>query len=102
MGPSSVVRALVWDACIAGIEHSRGAIFLFCFPPFQSVTHGWYILGDGMCCPVCGKVHIKYPLMLMEELPGFSKTISKTVKCLTSNSWWFKEFAEVMLLNKPK
>ena len=33
----------------------------------QSVLHNWYIIGHVMCYPVCGIVHIKYPLLLIKK-----------------------------------
>ena len=32
---------------------------------FQPVIHDWCNKGRGMCCPVCGMVHIKEPLLLI-------------------------------------
>ena len=34
---------------------------------FQSVLHDWYNKGSGMCYPLCGMVHIKEPLLLIEN-----------------------------------
>ena len=34
---------------------------------FQPVRHDWCNKGHGMCYPVCGMVHIKEPLLLIEE-----------------------------------
>ena len=34
---------------------------------FQSVLHNWCNKGCGMCYPVCGMVHIKEPLLLIDE-----------------------------------
>ena len=34
---------------------------------FQSVLHDWCIKGRGMCNPVCGMVHIKEPLLLIDK-----------------------------------
>ena len=42
------------------------ALLLF---PFQSVIH-WSNKGCGLYCPVCGMVHIKDPLLLIEKV-GF-------------------------------
>ena len=42
-----------------------GCIFSLGYFPFQPVVHNWSIKGCGMCCPVCGKVHIKDPLLLI-------------------------------------
>ena len=33
---------------------------------FQPVLYDWYNTGRGMCCPLCGMVHIKEPLLLTE------------------------------------
>ena len=32
---------------------------------FQPVVHNWSIKGCDICCLVCGKVHIKDPLLLL-------------------------------------
>ena len=34
---------------------------------FQPVLHDWCNKGRGMCYPVCGMVHIKEPLLLIEK-----------------------------------
>ena len=34
---------------------------------FQPVLHDWYNKGRGMCYPVCGMVHIKEPLLLIDK-----------------------------------
>ena len=34
---------------------------------FQPVLHDWFIKGRGMCYSVCGMVHIKDPLLLIEK-----------------------------------
>ena len=34
---------------------------------FQPVLHDWCNKGCGMCYPVCGMVHIKEPLLLIEK-----------------------------------
>ena len=35
--------------------------------PFQPVHNDWSNKGRGMCYPVCGMVHIKEPLLLIEK-----------------------------------
>ena len=35
--------------------------------PFQPVLHDWCNKGRGMCYPVCGMVHIKEPLLLIDK-----------------------------------
>ena len=39
---------------------------LSCFS-FQPVLHDWCNKGRGMCYPVCGMVHIKEPLLLIDK-----------------------------------
>ena len=39
---------------------------------FQPVLHEWCNKGCGMCYPVCGMVHIKEPLLLIEKSSPFS------------------------------
>ena len=34
---------------------------------FQPVLHDWCNKGHGMCYPVCGMVHIKFPLLLIKK-----------------------------------
>ena len=34
---------------------------------FQPVLHDWCNKGCGMCYPVCGMVHTKEPLLLIDE-----------------------------------
>ena len=60
--------------------------------PFQPVIYAWFIKGCGMYCPVCGKVHIKDPLLLIRKssLCGDSqfhlkRYVTMTI-CLMSNS----------------
>ena len=35
---------------------------------FQPVLHDWCNKGRGMCYPICGMVHIKEPLLLIERV----------------------------------
>ena len=39
---------------------------------FQPVLHDWGNKGFGMCHPICGIVHIKDPLLLIEKSSPFS------------------------------
>ena len=39
----------------------------FSYFPFQSVLYDSCNKCCGMCCPVCGTVHIKEPLLLLEK-----------------------------------
>ena len=38
-----------------------------CYYSFQPVLHNWCNKGRGMCYPVCGMVHIKEPLLLIDK-----------------------------------
>ena len=35
--------------------------------PIELFLHDWYNKGRGMCYPVCGMVHIKEPLLLIDK-----------------------------------
>ena len=62
---SSVVRAFAHGAMGRRIDPSWGGpIELFSFQP---VLHDWCNKGRRMCYPICGMVHIKEPLMLIEK-----------------------------------
>ena len=58
---------------------------------FQPVLHDWCNKGRGMCYPVCGMVHIKEPLLLIDKSSlcgdsGFPFSLSEwslTILCLT-------------------
>ena len=39
---------------------------------FQPVLHDWCNKGCGMCYPVCGMMHIKEPLLLIEKSIPYS------------------------------
>ena len=39
----------------------------FSYFTFQPEFHDWCNKGSGMCYPVCGMVHIKEPLLLIEK-----------------------------------
>ena len=60
-----MVRAFAHDAMGRRIDPSWGGpIELFLVHP---VIHDWCNKGRGMCYPVCGMVHIKEPLLLIEK-----------------------------------
>ena len=42
-----------------------GCICSLGYFPFQPMVHNWSIKGCGMSCPVCGKVYIKGPFLLI-------------------------------------
>ena len=41
--------------------------YIYIYFSFQPVLHDWYNKGRGMCYPVCGMVHIKEPLLLIDK-----------------------------------
>ena len=49
---------------------------------FQPVLHDWCNKGRGMCYPVCGMVHIKEPLLLMDNKTNYFQ--NGFLKCLIS------------------
>ena len=52
--------------CIFFLAGSSFCIQLSYFS-FQPVLHDWCNKGRGMCYPVCGMVHIKEPLLLIDK-----------------------------------
>ena len=58
-GCSSEVRWVV-----GSILHGVDPLSYFSFQP---VLHDWCNKGRGMCYPVCGMVHIKEPLQLIDK-----------------------------------
>ena len=55
---------------------------------FQPVLHDWYNKGRGMCYPVCGRMHIKEPLLLIGKSSlcggsGFPLSRCGPLPCLT-------------------
>ena len=61
---SEVERSLMVRWIVGSILH--GVDPLNCFS-FQPVLHDWCNKGRGMCYPVCGMVHIKEPLLLIDK-----------------------------------
>ena len=54
-------RSVVRSILLSGPSCSLG------YFQIQPVAHNWFIKGHGMYCSVCGKVHIKDPLLLIEK-----------------------------------
>ena len=64
-GRSSEVERLLMVWWVVGkILHEVDPLSYFSFQP---VLHNWCNKGRGMCYPVCGMVHIKEPLLLIEK-----------------------------------
>ena len=59
---TSVVRVFAHGAMGPQIDPSWWSNF-----SFQPVLHDWCNKGRGMCYPVCGMVHIKEPLLLIDK-----------------------------------
>ena len=61
---SEVERSLMVRWVIGSILHGVDPLSYFSFQP---VLHDWCNKGRGMCYPVCGTVHIKEPLLLIDK-----------------------------------
>ena len=61
---SEVERSLMVRWVVGSILHGVDPLSYFSFLP---VFHDWCNKGRGMCYPVCGMVHIKEPLLLIDK-----------------------------------
>ena len=61
---SEVQRSLMVRWVVGSILHGVDPLSYFSFQP---VLHDWCNKGRGMCYPVCGMVHIKEPLLLIDK-----------------------------------
>ena len=61
---SEVERSLMVRWVVGWILHGMDPLSYFSFQP---VLHNWCNKGRGMCYPVCGMVHIKEPLLLIDK-----------------------------------
>ena len=61
---SEVERSLMVRWVVGSILHGVDPLSYFSFQP---VLHDWCNKGCGMCYPVCGMVHIKEPLLLIDK-----------------------------------
>ena len=61
---SEVERSLMVRWVVGSILHGVDPLNYFSFQP---VLHDWCNKGRGMCYPVCGMVHIKEPLLLIDK-----------------------------------
>ena len=61
---SEVERSLMVRWVVGSILHGVDPLSYFSFQP---VLHDWCNKGHGMCYPVCGMVHIKEPLLLIDK-----------------------------------
>ena len=61
---SEVERSLMVRWIVGSILHGVDPLNYFSFQP---VLHDWCNKGRGMCYPVCGMVHIKEPLLLIDK-----------------------------------
>ena len=59
-----VERSLMVRWVVGSILHGVDPLSYFSFQP---VLHDWCNKGRGMCYPVCGMVHIKEPLLLIDK-----------------------------------
>ena len=89
---SEVERSLMVRWVVGSILHGVDPLSYFSFQP---VLHDWCNKGRGMCYPVCGMVHIKEPLLLIDKSSlcggsGFPFSLSEwsfTI-CLTPYNRW--------------
>ena len=63
-GRTQVERSLMVRWVVGSILHGVGPLSYFSFQP---VLHDWCNKDRGMCYPVCGMVHIKEPLLLIDK-----------------------------------
>ena len=61
---SEVERSLMVRWVVGSILHGVDPLSYFSFQP---VIHDWCNKGRGMCYPVCGMVHIKKTLLLIDK-----------------------------------
>ena len=61
---SEVERSLIVRWVVGSILHGVDPLSYFSFQP---VIYDWCNKGCGMCYPVCGMVHIKEPLLLIDN-----------------------------------
>ena len=61
---SEVERSLMVRWVVGSILHGLDPLSYFSFQP---VLHDWCNKGRGVCYPVCGMVHIKEPLLLIDK-----------------------------------
>ena len=61
---SEVERSLMVRWVVGSILHGVDPLSYFSFQP---VLHDWCNKGRGMCYPVCGMVHLKEPLLLIDK-----------------------------------
>ena len=84
---AEVERSLMVRWVVGSILHGVDPLSYFSFQP---VLHDWCNKGRGMCYPVCGMVHIKEPLLLIDKSglcggSGFTFSLSEwsLTICLT-------------------
>ena len=76
---SEVERLLMVRWVVGSILHGVDPLSYFSLQP---VLHDWCNKGRGMCYPVCGMVHIKEPLLIIDKSSlcggsGFPFSLSK-------------------------
>ena len=70
--------SLSHDRCLYGPIASTGRVDPLSYFSFQPVLHDWCNKGHGLCYPVCGMVHIKEPLLLIDKQNVLSASLNKT------------------------
>ena len=110
-GPKTVTRKhiyiyiyiyiYIWGQDVAqAVEHSAVKVWIL-------TVHNWSIKGCGVCCPVCGKVHIQDPLLLIgkssqcsESRFPLKKYVTMTIHLTTNSQWYGNQCALEVSLNK--
>ena len=70
---SEVERSLMVRWVVGSILHGVDPLSYFLFQP---VLHDWCNKGRAMCYPVCGIVHIKEPLLLIDKSSLWRQRVS--------------------------
>ena len=94
-GPAEHSALKVWILVHGRSILHGGYICSLGYFPFEPVVHNWSTKGCGVYCSICGKVHIKDPMLLIEKSSPcgdinfpLKKNVTMTT-CLTSNSRWY-------------
>ena len=70
---SEVEHSFMVRWVVGSILHGVDPLSYFSFQP---VLHDWCNKGHGMCYPVCGMVHIKEPLLLIDKSSLWRQRVS--------------------------
>ena len=100
---SSVVRAFAHSAMGRWIDPS--GVNPLSYFSFQPVLHNWCNKSCGMCYPVCGRTHIKEPLLLIGKSSpcgGSVFPLSLPLPYVWRHIYWIKTIKIMCLINGGK